>query len=134
MPPLRLANAADLYNPAIQRVYGDRYKMSPMNWKKWVIEENTDLYETTESAFGAFGQARQLNENTSVDYVDPDQGLRILGLIKSFLINGENLRETMVTLSKQVRQIKNCLIGQLQRLRERTLNLSEATIRAYMRI
>lgn len=95
MPPLRLDTAADLYNESIQRVYGDRYKMSEMNWKKFVIEENTPLYETTESAFSGFGQAKILNENTSVTYQDPDQGStgekNRHGPVKSLLINWERL-------------------------------------------
>lgn len=86
MPPLRLATAADLYNESIQRVYGDRFKMSEMNWKKWVIEETTPLYETTESAFSGFAQAKQLNENTSVTYVDPDQGYDVTWTQREFAL------------------------------------------------
>jgi len=51
---------------------------------------------------------------------------KILGLIKSLLINGETLRhKAKATLSKQVNKITR----QLQRLSEGTLLMSEATVR-----
>ncbi len=57
------------------------------------------------------------------------QGL-VIALIKFSLINGENLKTAIkrfkVTLSKQIINI----IVQLQRLSERTLLISEATVRS----
>uniref|UniRef100_A0A6M3KB70 Uncharacterized protein n=1 Tax=viral metagenome TaxID=1070528 RepID=A0A6M3KB70_9ZZZZ len=68
-------------------------------------------------------------ESDQAERAKVQQGL-IIDLVKSFLINGENLKTAIkqfkATLSKQIINI----IGQLQRLSERTLFISEATVRS----
>lgn len=55
---------------------------------------------------------------------------KVIALYKFLLINGETLiAKAKTTLSKQIRQTKNSLIGQLQRLSEETLfSNSEAIV------
>lgn len=86
------------------------------------------------------GNTREFSEVDTNEYLtykgESDQAARgkaqqglILALIKSLLINGETLIvKAKTTLSKLVRQIKNCLMRQLQRLSEETLFISEATV------
>ena len=83
---LRLADAVDLYDTGIQRVYTDRFKMDEMNWRKFIKDETTELYVDTESSFGGFGQAKILNENTAVTYVDPDQGFDVAWTQREFAL------------------------------------------------
>ena len=60
--------------------------------------------------------------------VNSEEG-KIIAFVKSFLINGENLRrKAMATLSKLIEKIKNSIL-QLQRLSGETSNLEEATVR-----
>jgi len=58
------------------------------------------------------------------------QGLKnSIALVKSSLINGETLiAKAKTTLSKLVRQTKNSLMIQLQRLSEKTAFIAEATV------
>ncbi len=156
--PIRLSDAVDLYDESIQRVFNGKYEAVPETYKLLCDVGNTNLYVEKRSAFTGFTQAKQLGENEVTIYESPDQGMdrawtqrqfslgfavtkmlwqfdrknKRFVLVKSFLINGENLRrKAMATLSKQIGQIKNCLIGQLQRLSEKTVILAEATVRTY---
>ena len=58
---------------------------------------------------------------------------KFIALIKFQLINWENLRQkAMVTHNKLIEKIKNSIL-QLQRLSVGTLNISEATVRTYVK-
>lgn len=153
--PIRLSDAVDLYDEAIQRVFDGKYTAHPETYKLLCDVGDTEIYLEKRSAFTGFSMAKQLGENEAVQYESPDQGFdqswtqrqfalgfavtkmlwqfgrhnkKIIVVFKSLLINGETLKKIKTTLSKQIRQIKNCLIGQLQRLSEETAILAEATV------
>lgn len=73
--PIRLADAVDLYDEAIQRVFDGKYKAAPETYKLICDVGNTNIYIEKRSAFTGFGKAKQMAENESVLYESPDQGL-----------------------------------------------------------
>lgn len=144
--PIRLSDAVDLYDEGIQRVFDGKYKAAPETYKLLCDVGTSNLCIEKSSAFTGFSKAKQMLENESVQYESPNQGMdqswiqREFGLgfavtkrlwqfdqkniknvlLKSLLINGENLkiapRRFMATLNKQIKKI----IVQLQRLSEET--------------
>lgn len=73
--PLRLADAVDLYNEAILRVFDGKYTAAPETYKKICSVDTTALYLDKSSAFTGFSQAKRMKENESVLYESPDQGM-----------------------------------------------------------
>ena len=150
--PFRLSDAADVWNESIQKIWFREAARDPEKYKDYICTDTTDLAQYGTSGFSGLGRAQQTAENASVQYDTPSQGFDLtytqrqftLGfavtkmlwkfdnknelyvLVKSLLINGENLmRKAMATLSKQA----NKIVVQLQRLSEETLFMSEATVR-----
>lgn len=73
--PIRLSDAVDLYDEAIQRVFDGQYKAAPETYKLLCSVGDTNLYVEKRSAFTGFSQAHQLAENESIMYESPDQGM-----------------------------------------------------------
>jgi len=73
--PLRLSDAVDLYDEAIQRVFDGTYKAAPETYKLLCNVGTTNLYLDKSSAFTGFSKAKQMAENESVLYESPDQGM-----------------------------------------------------------
>lgn len=72
--PIRLSDAVDLYDEAIQRVFDGQYKAEPETYKLLCDVGNSDIYIEKRSAFTGFSMARQLGENEAVQYESPEQG------------------------------------------------------------
>lgn len=82
--PIRLADAVDLYDEAIQRVFDGRYKAAPQTYKQLCEVDTTNLYLDKSSAFTGFSSAKQFGENESVLYESPDQGFDITWTQREF--------------------------------------------------
>jgi len=94
--PIRLSDAVDLYDEAIQRVFDGKYTAHPETYKLLCDVGDTEIYLEKRSAFTGFSMAKQLGENEAVQYESPDQGLTKNGgqdLVKSLLINWERFFE-----------------------------------------
>ena len=154
--PFRLSDAVDVYDERIKKIWFREAARDPEKYKDYICTDSTDLYQYGTSGFSGLGRAKQTAENASVEYDTPSQGFDLtytqrqftLGfsvtkmlwkfdnknelyvLVKSLLINGENLmRKAMATLNKQVKKFT----VQLQRLSEETskvLVFEDATVRS----
>lgn len=69
-------NFGDLIDPAIRKVFDDRYKMHPEQYSQVFQVMESDRHQELLSSIGSLGLANDVSEGAEIPYVDADQGFK----------------------------------------------------------